>query len=62
VPLVAAAEEYFRLREQSWRDRIDGLRKSRMDMLRNAEKTERAALEALQKVRLDTLENPPAGG
>jgi hypothetical protein len=62
APLVAAAEEYFRLREQSWRDRIDGLRKAKMDVLRKAERTERAALEAFEKIRPDTRENPPAGG
>jgi membrane associated rhomboid family serine protease len=61
-PLVAAAEEYLQLREQSWRDRVAGLLKSRMDMLRKAEETERAALDAFQKIRPDTRENPPTGG
>jgi rhomboid protease GluP len=60
-PLVAAAEEYLRLREQSWRDRVAGLLKSKMDMLRKAEETERAALDAFQKIRPDTRESPPAG-
>jgi membrane associated rhomboid family serine protease len=62
APLVAAAEEYFRLREKSWRDRIDGLRKARMDVLRKAEQSERAALEAFEKIRPETRENPQAGG
>jgi rhomboid protease GluP len=50
APLAAAADEYFRLREQSWRERIEGLLKSKMPMLHKAEQTERAALEALQKI------------
>ena len=62
VPLVAAAEEYFRLREKSWRDRIEGLRKARMDVLRKAEQSERTALEALEKIRPDPREKAPAGG
>ena len=49
--LVAAAEEYFQLREQSWRRRAEGLVRSNFDMLREAEKTERAALEAFQRTR-----------
>jgi len=61
-PLVAAAEEYLRLREQSWHDRVAGLLKSKMDMLRKAEETERAALDAFQKIRPDTRESPPTGG
>lgn len=51
APLAAAAEEYFRLREQSWRDRVSGLLKSRMDMLRKAEETELAALVAFDRIR-----------
>lgn len=51
APLAAAAEEYFRLREQSWRDRVEGLLKSKMDMLRKAEETELAALVAFDRIR-----------
>lgn len=54
-PLVAAAEEYFRLREQSWRVRIEGLQKSRTDVLRRAEQTERAALDAFERMQTDKL-------
>lgn len=50
-PLVAAAEEYVRLREESWRRRARGLLQSDMRMLRDAEETERAALHALQTLR-----------
>lgn len=54
VPLVAAAEEYFQLREQSWRRRAEGLLRSNMDMLREAEQTERTALEAFRRMRPST--------
>lgn len=57
APLAAAADEYFRLREQSWRDRVDGLLKSRMDMLRKAEETELAALVAFDRIRPHIQEN-----
>lgn len=51
MPLVAAAEEYVQLREQSWRRRAEGLLQSDTRMLREAEMTERAALEALRRLR-----------
>lgn len=57
APLAAAAEEYFRLREQSWRDRANGLLKSRMDMLRKAEETELTALAAFDRIRPHIQEN-----
>ena len=57
APLAAAAEEYFRLREQSWRVRVDGLLKSKMDMLRKAEETELAALVAFDRIRPHIQEN-----
>ncbi len=50
-PLVADAEEYFRLRDESWRLRADGLRKSNMGALRAADRSERASLEALGRIR-----------
>jgi membrane associated rhomboid family serine protease len=62
APLVTAAEEYFRLREQSWRDRIEGLLKSRMELLRKADLSERAALEAFERIRPDAPETLPTGG
>jgi membrane associated rhomboid family serine protease len=57
-PLVAGAEEYVRLRSESWRLRADGLRKvnvarynATMRTLGQAESTERASLAVLQKIR-----------
>jgi rhomboid protease GluP len=50
VPLVAAASQYFELREQSWRRRAEGLSKSNMGMLREADRAEQAALDALKKI------------
>jgi membrane associated rhomboid family serine protease len=49
--LVEAANAYVRLREQSWRRRAEGLVRSNLGMLREAERTERAALEAFQKIQ-----------
>ena len=54
APLVAAAEEYFQLREASWRRRVEGLLKSNGKMLRDADQTERAALDAFRKLRPTT--------
>jgi membrane associated rhomboid family serine protease len=50
-PLVARAGEYLRLRSESWRLRIEGLRKTNMRKLREAERVERASLEVLQPIR-----------
>ena len=50
-PLVAAAVEYFELREQSWRRRAAGLSRSNMGLLREADKAEQAALDAFKKVQ-----------
>jgi rhomboid protease GluP len=57
-PLVASAEEYLRLRDQSWRLRAEGLRKSNLVVLREAERTERTSLEALQRVKFDDPSSP----
>jgi membrane associated rhomboid family serine protease len=51
APLVAAAQKYFDLREQSWRRRAEGLLRSNPDILQDAEQTERAALDAFDKMR-----------
>jgi rhomboid protease GluP len=50
-PLVAGAEAYLRLRDESWRLRAAGLHRSDMLLLKKAESPERAALEALQKIK-----------
>jgi len=51
APLVEAAEAYFKLREQSWRRRKEGLVGSSNKILREAERTEQAALEAFRKIQ-----------
>jgi membrane associated rhomboid family serine protease len=50
-PLVTSAGEYLRLRQESWRLRAEGLRKTNMTRLREADRTEQASLNALQRVR-----------
>jgi hypothetical protein len=50
-PLVADANEYFRLRNESWRLRADALQKSNMVALQAADRSERASLQALEKLR-----------
>jgi membrane associated rhomboid family serine protease len=50
-PLVDNAEEYLRLRDESWRLRADALRKSNMVALRAADRSERASLMALERIR-----------
>lgn len=50
-PLVASADEYFRLRGESWQLRADALDKSNMKALRAADRSERASLEALARIR-----------
>lgn len=48
---VAHAERYLRLREESWRLRLDGLNGAGMAKLREAEVRERSALEQLNRFR-----------
>jgi membrane associated rhomboid family serine protease len=57
-PLVANAEEYLRLRDESWRLRAAALHKSSMPALRKAETAERASLQAFE--RLKPAEPTPA--
>jgi hypothetical protein len=49
-PLVANAEEYLRLRDDSWRLRARALRKANMLTLRDADRAEHASLDAFQKI------------
>lgn len=49
APLVVAARQYFTWREESWRRRSDALRKGNTRLLREADRSERAALDALQR-------------
>jgi rhomboid protease GluP len=46
--LVVAADEYFRLRDESWRVRADGLRKASTARLQQADEAERVSLQALE--------------
>jgi len=48
-PMLAAASEYLRLREESWRLRAKGLRAGHMRTLQQAEGAESAALAALRR-------------
>jgi hypothetical protein len=61
VPLASAAAEYFTLREASWRRRAEGLLKSNTNILRDAERTERAALDAFRKMRTSPADDNPEG-
>jgi membrane associated rhomboid family serine protease len=53
-PLVTHAEEYLRLRSESWRLRSEGLKTTNMQRLRQAERTERASLGALEQIKSKT--------
>ena len=57
-PLISQAEEYLRLRSESWRLRSEGLKTTNMQRLRQAEKTERASLGALEQIKAHS-EPPP---
>jgi hypothetical protein len=50
VSLVRAADEYFTLREKSWRVRADALRKTNKATMWQAEQAEQASLLALAKI------------
>jgi hypothetical protein len=50
-PLVARAEEYLRLRDESWSLRSEALHKSSMIALRKADRAERASLDAFEKLK-----------
>ena len=49
-PLVIAAGEYFRLREESWRVRAEALRKTSTARLQQADEAERVSLQALNRI------------
>jgi rhomboid protease GluP len=50
--LVARAEEYLRLRDESWSLRSEALHKASMATLRQADRAERVSLDAFEKVKL----------
>jgi membrane associated rhomboid family serine protease len=49
-PLVMAADEYFKLREESWRARAAGLRRTTLTGRHSPDDMERASLQALEKI------------
>ena len=49
--MVADAEAYIKMRDESWRLRANALHKLDMRGLRDADKAERASLEAFEKIR-----------
>jgi rhomboid protease GluP len=50
-PMVEAAQEYLRLREESWRLRSEALQRTNMGTLRKADRTEWESLEAFKRIR-----------
>ncbi len=51
APLLAGANEYLTLREESWRARSAGLRRKSLGGMRSPDETERASLEILDRIR-----------
>ena len=51
VPLLAAAEEYLRLRDESWTLRANALRSGKISILSIADRKEALSLEALRRIR-----------
>lgn len=49
-PLVMAADEYFTLREESWRARAAGLRRTTLTGRHSPDDMERASLQALERI------------
>jgi hypothetical protein len=54
APLVARADEYFKLREESWQARAAGLRRTSLKGLRSPDDTERQARQVLDDLRVQT--------
>ena len=50
-PLVTAANDYLKLRDESWRLRAVALTQANMRLLRQADQTERASLEAFAQLK-----------
>ena len=50
-PLVDAADEYLRLRDDSWRLRAEGLKAHSMPALEGADSAERASLDAFARLK-----------
>jgi rhomboid protease GluP len=52
--IVASAEEYLRLRDESWRLRAEGLHAGNMLTLRKADRTEGASLDVLETIKVSS--------
>ena len=52
--IVASAEEYLRLRDESWRLRAEGLHTHNMLTLRKADRTEGASLDVLETIKVSS--------
>ena len=56
--LVSAAQTYFDMREASWQRRIQGLLASNMKILRDADRSERAALDLFDRLQQEIAALP----
>ena len=54
LPLLTAAEEYLRLRDESWRLRANALRSGKISILWTADRKEALSLEAFRRLRRGT--------
>jgi membrane associated rhomboid family serine protease len=52
LPLVAGAIDYLKTRDESWRLREEALRKSNLQMLREADSVERISLDTFKKLKV----------
>jgi hypothetical protein len=57
-PLIATAEEFLKLRDESWRLRAAALRNADMKGLRQADIREEASLEAFHRVKMPVPHDP----
>ncbi len=55
-PLLTAATSYLKLRDESWRLRMEALNRANMRLLRDADQTERASLVAFEQIRRSSLD------
>jgi membrane associated rhomboid family serine protease len=53
-PLVTVANDYLKLRDESWRLRAEALSKANMRLLREADRTERASLVVFEQLKTGT--------
>jgi membrane associated rhomboid family serine protease len=56
--LVTTAHQYFELRQTSWRTRAEGLLRSNMKTLREADRAERAALDQFERIQREVRPTP----